>query len=145
MRKSLSVLIAGSLAAALVVAGAPAGASQTPLSGHQQHHPEQQPAKPGVQAKTTMDCQQMMAVRQEMMEDMKEADARLDELVQKMNAAAGDAKVAATAAAVTELVTQRKLMRERMSGMQSRMMQHMMQHMQGGGAKGAMECPMMKD
>ena len=138
---------AGAAVLAMVIAGAPARtihAAQTSPSQPQQHHPEpQQPAKPGVQGKMTMDCQSMMAAHQKMMEEMKAMDARLDTLVQTMNSATGPAKVDATTAVVTELVSQRKTMRERMSGMQSSMMQHMMEHMQAGGAKGMMECPMV--
>lgn len=140
----------GFLSAAIAIAvamGAPAWAhqaSQTPPPPHQQHHPESQMAKPGMQGAMPMDCQAMMASHQKMMEDMKAMDARLDSLVQTMNSASGPAKVDATAAVVSELVSQRRTMRERMAGMQTGMMNHMMQHMQAGGGKGMMECPMMK-
>ena len=44
------------------------------------------------------------------MEQMRENQRKLDELVAKMNAAKGEAKVDAIAAVVTELVAQRKAM-----------------------------------
>ena len=75
-------------------------------------------------------------------------DARLDELVKKMNAANGSRKVDAVAAAVNELVAQGKQMREHMMAMHPEMMKHMMEHMRMGMMKGMddsmAECPMMK-
>jgi hypothetical protein len=59
----------------------------------------------------------MMKMHQQMMADMRAADTRLDQLVGEMNAATGDAKVAALARVVTELVGQQKAMHARMSGM----------------------------
>jgi hypothetical protein len=88
-------------------------------------------------------CKDMMADRDKMMADMKTADARLNELVSKMNAASGQAKVDATAAVVTELVEQRSAMRERMMRMQQGTMGHMMEHAQAGPQSMA-ACPMMK-
>jgi hypothetical protein len=88
-------------------------------------------------------CKSMMADRQKMMDEMKAADQRLHQLVQKMNAASGQAKVDAAAAAVTELVEQRSGMHDRMMRMHEGMMGHMMQHSQAGPqSMGA--CPMMK-
>jgi hypothetical protein len=88
-------------------------------------------------------CKAMMAEHEKMMADMKAADQRLDELVVKMTAASGQAKVDATAAVVTEMVTQRKTMREGMMRMHQGMVGHMMEHMQAGAQSMAM-CPMMK-
>lgn len=88
-------------------------------------------------------CQAVMADRQKMMEEAKAADARLDELVSKMNAASGQEKADATAAVVSEMVAQRKAMRSRMMGMQQEMMAHTMEHMQAGPQSMA-SCPMMK-
>lgn len=56
----------------------------------------------------------MMQMHQQMIEEMKAADAKLDQLVEQMNAASGDAKVSATAAVVTELVRQHKSMHDEM-------------------------------
>ena len=103
----------------------------------------------------------MMAQRQQMMARMRALDQRLNDLVAKMDAAKGTAKVDAIATVVKELVAQRAQLRDEMMAMQGRMMGHMMQHMmsmqgsmmgmmnRGGGQAGAaptpMEnCPMMK-
>src|SRR6185369_452263 len=64
--------------------------------------------KPGMMGK--MD-ESMMAHHKEMMAKMEAMDARLDELVKKMNAASGSRKVDAVAAAVNEIVAQGKQMR----------------------------------
>ena len=106
-----------------------------------QHQHEQTPAKPS--ADMSAKCRAMMAEHEKMMADTKAADQRLDELVTKMNAAAGQAKVDAAAATVTEIVAQRKAMRDRMMTMHEGMMSHMMEHMQAGPQSMAM-CPMMK-
>jgi hypothetical protein len=96
------------------------------------------PGKPG------MLDEGMMARHKEMMAKMEAMDARLGDLVQKMNSAKGNRKADAVADVVNELVTQRKEMREQMMAMQPEMMKHMMEHMQKGMMKGMMECPMMK-
>jgi hypothetical protein len=88
-------------------------------------------------------CKSMMADRQQLMEEMKASDERLNQLVQTMNAASGQAKVDATAATVAELVAQRSRMHERMMRMHEGMMGHMMQHSQAGPQSMA-ACPMMK-
>jgi hypothetical protein len=89
-------------------------------------------------------CKEMMAQHEKMAAGMKQADERLSELVTRMNAASGEAKVDATAATVTELVTQRRAMHEQMMSRHDRMMQHMGQHMQEG-ASSMQHCPMMRD
>jgi hypothetical protein len=132
MHGRVTALLIGSFLAAAVALGAQA----------------QPPAQPGQQGgKPTADmmakCKDMMAMREKMMADMKTADARLNELVSKMNAASGQAKVDATAAVVTQLVEQRSAMRDRMMGMQQGMMGHMMEHAQAGPQSMA-ACPMMK-
>jgi hypothetical protein len=86
----------------------------------------------------------MMARHHEMMARMEAMDAKLDDLVKKMDAARGSKKADAVAAVVSELVRQRKEMREHMAAMQPEMMHHMMEHMRMGMTKGLMECPMMK-
>ena len=106
-----------------------------------QHAQQRTPAKPS--ADMGAKCQAMMAEHQKMMGEMKAADERLDQLVAKMNAASGQAKVDATAAAVAELVAQRTTMRDRMMQMHHGMMGHMTEHMQDGRQAMAM-CPMMK-
>lgn len=61
----------------------------------------------------------MMQRHQAMMDSM---DARLDQLVQRMNATKGSAKVDATAAVLNEMVSQRKAMRTMMQQMQQQRM-----------------------
>jgi hypothetical protein len=68
--------------------------------------------------------QNMMKMHEQMMAEMKTADAKLDALVKDMNAATGDAKVTALAVVVNELVQQHKAMHGHMS--------HMHQEMMGG-------------
>jgi hypothetical protein len=72
-----------------------------------------------------MSMQDMMKMHDTMMADMKAGQARLDDLEKKMNAATGDAKVAAMAQLVSELVGQHRGMNERMGGMSQRMMGQM--------------------
>jgi hypothetical protein len=64
----------------------------------------------------------MMKMHEQMMAEMRAADARLDALVKEMNAASGDAKVTAIAAVVNELAAQHKSMHERMGQMHQEMM-----------------------
>jgi hypothetical protein len=136
MRK---LLIAPVIVAALLawhgsasVAAGQAQAAQQP-GQHDQH----------TQKPDMASCQAMMAQHQKMMDEMKAMDARLDGMVQKMNAAQGQAKTDATAATVTELVQQRKTMHERMMAMHQGMMSHMMGHM-AEGKESMAACPMMK-
>jgi type II secretory pathway component PulM len=72
----------------------------------------------------------MMQKHQQMMTEMKAADAKLDELVGAMNAATGDAKVTAMAQVINELARQHQVMHQRM-GMMDQMTMGMM------GGKGA--------
>jgi len=138
----------GTSAGALVLSGllATVAFGQTSPSAHEAHH-----AKPDSQAKETQTtgprCHEMMAAREKMMSDVTGMNAKLEELVKQMDAATGDAKVAATAAVVHELVAQRTRMVGMMTGMQPKIMGHMMEHMQAGmkGGHDAMaDCPMMK-
>ena len=103
--------------------------------------------KPGMMDDKMMD-ESMMAHHKEMMAKMEAMDARLDELVKKMNAVTGSKKTAAMAAVINEFVAQRKQMRDQMMAMQPEMMKHMMAHMRMGMMKGMEDsmakCPMMK-
>lgn len=110
-------------------------------AGAQDPQHQQTPAKPS--ADMSARCKAMMAEHEKMMTEMKTTDQRLDDLVGKMNAASGQAKVDAVATVVTEIVAQRKTMRDRMMQMHQRMMSHMGEHMQAGAQSMAM-CPMMK-
>lgn len=55
----------------------------------------------------------------QMMSDLKDQDAELDELVAEMNSAPADKKLDAVSAVVTKLVEQRKAMHEQMQKMTS--------------------------
>ena len=68
----------------------------------------------------------MMKMHQQMMAAMKAADAALDPLLHKMNAATGEAKVSAIADVVNALAGQQKAMHERMGMMHDQMMGQMM-------------------
>jgi hypothetical protein len=76
------------LALALACAGAPVAKAEEPKS-------PARPVRPRIE---------------QMREQMRESQRKLDELVAKMNAATGEARVDAIAAVVTELVTQRRAM-----------------------------------
>lgn len=95
--------------------------------------PAQQPSPPVApttpQAQNMMMGQRMMEMRQQMMAEQQASLARLQQLMDTMNAAKGDAKVEAIAAVVTELVQQHKSAQERM--MMPMMMMPMMGAMPG--------------
>jgi hypothetical protein len=131
-----TAMVAG--CAVVVMSAVPGLAAQTPQE-HQ--HAAADKAKPtsGMEAK----CHAMMAEREKMMTAMKAVDQRLDDLVAKMNTAAGMEKMAATADVVTAMVTERRTMRDGMMKMHEGMMSHMMEHMQAGTGSMA-TCPMMK-
>jgi len=94
------------------------------------------------------DCAAMMKQHEAMQKHMAEMNAKLQALVDDMNAAKGSARVDKTAAVVNELVAQRAMMQKEMMDMQPKMMEHMMAHMQDGTMKGMAgsmsDCPMMK-
>ena len=77
-------------------------------------HAQQPPMRPREHqpAETTM-----MGGDRSMMAAMDSLDRRLDSLVDRMNRAGGNQKVAAMAAVINELVAQRKLMRSHMRRM----------------------------
>lgn len=130
-------------------AGAPSAPKSTqaaPMPGHEMH------GAAGAQHPGDMkaECQAMMAKHQAMQDKFVAMDATLDKLVAEMNAAKtskdADAMEKPMAAVLTELVAQRKASRSMMMEMQPEMMAHMGRHMdmEMHGAKGGMDCPMMK-
>jgi hypothetical protein len=140
MYSAISTVSAAVCAAMLVQPAVGALRAQEPA-------PQQQQQMGG--AGMSKQCHAMMASHEEMMKEMKAADAKLDSLVAKMNESKGDARVDAVAEAVTTLVRQRASMRERMMQGQMGMMRHMMEHMGSGESPGMMKksmgaCPMMK-
>jgi hypothetical protein len=79
-------------------------------------------AQPPASSAQPQSMQDMMKMHEQMMAEMKAADAKLDALVRDMNAANGNAKVNALAAVVTELVRQNRSMHEHMGQMHQGMM-----------------------
>jgi hypothetical protein len=71
----------------------------------------------------------------QMMAEMKAADAKLEDLVKGMNAATGDARISAIAQVVNELVRQQKAMHEHMATMDHQMMMGGKAMMQKGGSE----------
>ena len=72
-----------------------------PPAARAQAHAHEKQGEVG--APMMQECQAMMAAREQMMLEMRSADAKLDELIAAMNAAKGEAKVEALARAVTEM------------------------------------------
>ena len=70
---------------------------------------------PGAQAEEPKAPAQPAQPPHPMMEVMRQHDQKLDDLIAKMNAAKGEAKVDAIAAVLNELVAQRKEMRKQMA------------------------------
>ncbi|HKE88597.1 MAG TPA: hypothetical protein VKB50_32790 [Vicinamibacterales bacterium] len=92
------------------------------LSAQTQHdHPAA-----GRGASTAQGMPGRMMTHEEMMAEMKAADAKLDALVASMNSATGEDRIAAVTAVVNELVRQHKGMHARMGEMQQMMGGHAM-------------------
>jgi hypothetical protein len=102
----LSLLVAASMSAPAHLHG------QQPTSAqdHEQHHPITTP-------QSTPAAVDQRATMMSMMATMRATDQKLDDLVKKMNAAQGNAKVDAIAELLTNLVQDRKTMHESMSNM----------------------------
>jgi hypothetical protein len=135
MKSRMAILAVMSLFAAFVSKPAHVHGQQVSQSQQQDpHHPDgtTEPAGPG-----TADQQANMMNMMNMMSRMKATDTRLDELVKKMNAAKGSAKVDAIAEVVTALVEDRRTASEPMMGDMMSMMR-MMNMMGGSGGRGTM-------
>ena len=87
--------------------------------------PTASPAPPSPGAQMGMQMQDMSKMHEKMMAEMKAAQSRLDDLAAKMNAATGEAKIAAMAELLNELVRQHQAMGQRMGDMHQRMMGQM--------------------
>ena len=111
-RAALVIAIAGLLLGAGIVQRGVGAEERAP----------QNPAPRGATAQPPPGMADMMKMHEQMMAERKTAGAKLDALVKDMNAAAGDAKVNATAAVVTELVRQQEAMHQRMAEMHEQMM-----------------------
>ena len=148
-------VVAATALALAVSAGAqtppPAGpttAAKSPQAASMTGHHKGSAAKATHDAGMKAECEAMMAKKQEMKDKHQAMDATLDKLVAEMNAAKAskdvDAMEKPMAAVINELVAQRKASRSMMMEMEHGSMAHMAHHMHMHGAKGAMECPMMK-
>ena len=103
------------------------------------------PAEGNGMAKATMmeRCQDMMAHKTTLEEDIKAQDGELTRQLAEMNRAPQNRKMGLMAAVLTRMVEQRITMDARKAAMEEEMMQHMMQHMQMGQESMA-SCPMMQ-
>jgi len=69
-----------------------------------------------------MPMQDMMKMHEKMMADMKASQTKLDDLVKKMNSAAGEVRVNAMAELLNELVRGHRTMGDHMGAMHQHMM-----------------------
>jgi hypothetical protein len=81
----------------------------------------QAPTAPGSASQTMPSTMAMMKMHEQMMAGMKADEAKLDALVKEMNAATGDARIAAVITAVNEIVRQQKAERAHMTEMHAKM------------------------
>jgi len=88
----------------------------------------------------------MMAQHQQMLSTMNADDSKLNELVGRMKAAKGSARLDAMSAVISELVSEREQAGRQMMAMEPQMMQHMLTHMQSGTMAGMLKsmqsCPL---
>jgi hypothetical protein len=114
--KSSNTVLGGALVLLTALTIAPAHGWQVSPEEHAAHHPLAQADKaPTPQPKPAPQAKGMKGM------DMKSSNAKLDELVAKMNAAQGQAKVDAIAELLTTLVQHHQGMHGNMSEMMSKM------------------------
>jgi hypothetical protein len=111
-RSVVAVAFGGLLLTLVLTPMAPNGADAAQQSG----------TTPGTAQSRPPQMHEMMKMHEQMMAEMKAADAKLEALVKDMNAATGEAKVTALAVLVTELVEQHKMLHSRMGQMHQHMM-----------------------
>ncbi len=104
-------------AAVLVGVLSTVGIAQQTMQSAQQHEHQQTAPTPSSAGSGMM----MDQNRDKMMADMKASDARLQELVSKMNAATGDRKVTVMADLLAQLVKEQVAMHQHMMQMGDRM------------------------
>jgi len=142
LRGSL-LIVSVVLLAFLVFSTVPAGAqSEKPASSMQKG---MQGKKMGMMdesaAPDSTDCRHLQQMMQKMHDQQARMQKDLDSLVQKMQAASGDAQQKVMVELLTTLVSQRGEMQQMREQMQPRMMQHLMQHARSGGGQ---SCPLMQ-
>jgi hypothetical protein len=74
-------------------------------------------AQPGPARRRSAPPKEIPAACQQMMDDLKAMDARLEEHVKRMNETQGTEKIEAMAAAVNEIAAEHRTMREHMGSM----------------------------
>lgn len=118
--KSTVAVVTGVLLSAALISG-PAHGWQVSAEDHAKHHPGGEPAPnaaaaaPAPQAPPAPQAKGMAGM------NMMASNAKLDELMKKMNAAQGQAKVDAIAALLTALVQEHQSMHGNMANMMSMM------------------------
>jgi hypothetical protein len=128
--KTKLVVLGGALAVAAITS-IPAHGWQVSPEEHAKHHPGAQAEKatPAPQATPAPEAKGMPGMAGMKGMDMMASNAKLDELLKKMNAAQGQAKVDAIAELLTALVQQHQSMHGNMAQMMS------MMHGNGGAGK----------
>ena len=123
MRNSLKLL--GATLLVTVFVGVPAHVhglqARAQAEAQDPHHPDQGIAPAPDAAKPAPRQRVMNQDMTKMMSEMKASDAKLDALVQAMNAAKGTEKIDAIAAVVTMLVAERRSMHTSMAAMMNMM------------------------
>jgi hypothetical protein len=137
-------------AVALVVIGfvvIGAGALAQAPSEHEQHHPGAPQGGPGKMGMGMMGekCAMMQKGMDDMETKMRDAHAKLDQLVHEMNTTTGPAKVDSMAAVINEIASQSEEMHRMHTEMMQKMMTHMTEHMMQGMGPQAMQKPEMKE
>jgi hypothetical protein len=79
----------------------------------------------GQERRGMMQMPEMMKMQDKMMADMKASQSKMDQLVTKMNAATGDAKISVMAELMTELVREHRAMSEGFGSIDQQMMGRM--------------------
>lgn len=114
---ALRSALTGLVFAGIISIGAPARAIAQQHDDQHDHGTEQATPAPKDNPGSNSAPSPMMEMHRKMMADDRAADAALQSLIEKMNAATGDAKIDAMAAVVIELARQRTLLRHHMEHM----------------------------
>jgi TolA-binding protein len=128
--------------AALLLGSTVLWAQATPPAGPAPAGQKQSTAGAGPAKPTAVSCQQLMQRHEQTMSDLEQMDAKLYGLVEKMNAAKGEARIDAAAAVINELMRQRRQVHERMTADAAMMSAYAMQHMSQGA--GGAHCPLLE-
>lgn len=133
---------------AVCLMGVGAWVSAQQASEHEQHHPGgpgPQGGGPGKMGMMGDKCAMMQKGMDEMESKMRDAHAKLDQLVHDMNTTTGPGKVDAMAAVINEIASQSEEMHRMHTDMMQKMMTHVTEHMMQGMGPQAMQKPEMKE